>query len=158
MIRKLDLDEMAVVNDVLELQRMSYKIEAELLGFDGIPPLMDSAESLKICDEIFYGYYIEDVIAGIISYKVVQNVLDIYRLAVHPDFFRQGVAGELIDFIEGLNNEVCKAIVSTGRENLPAVKFYLKKGYRKVRDMEVSPGIFVTAFEKRLPDYTNRLL
>jgi hypothetical protein len=39
-------------------------------------------------------------------------------------------------------------IVSTGKENVPAVKLYLKKGFNKVKDREIATGIYITEFEK----------
>lgn len=69
-------------------------------------------------------------------------------MAVHPRFFRKGIAGQLIDFIESLNGDVNRIIVCTGKENLPAVTLYFKKGYSKTRDIEVSEGMYLTMFEK----------
>ena len=59
-----------------------------------------------------------------------------------------GIAGKLINFIEGLESNINKIIVSTGKENLPAVNLYLKNGYEKKNDIEISKGIYITEFEK----------
>lgn len=67
MIKKLNLKDIEIAKNVLELQMASYKIEAEIIGFHEIPPLKDTLESLMVCDEVFYGYHINDVLAGIIS-------------------------------------------------------------------------------------------
>lgn len=148
MIRKLDLSNEKTANDVYKLQTASYSIEAELIGFSDIPPLKDTAESLKHCNEIFYGYYIDDTLAGIISYKFIENIIDICRVAVHPSFFRMGIAGKLIDFAEDLETSAAGATVSTGKDNLPAVNLYLKKGFKRIRDIKVPEGIYITDFEK----------
>jgi len=150
MIRKLDFSNKNTVNNVLELQIASYKIEAELIGFYEIPPLKDTIDSLKECGEIFYGYFIEDILAGIVSYKIIEDVLDIHRVAVHPCFFKRGIAGKLVDFVEGINSGINKVVVCTGKKNIPAVSLYLKKGYKKMNDIEVSKGIYITEFEKIL--------
>lgn len=150
MIEKLDLRDMETEKRIIELQKASYVIEAELIGFYDIPPLKDTIDSLRVCDETFYGYSINGLLAGIISYKIIKNVLDIHRLAIHPDFFRMGIAGKLIDYIEKLECGISKAIVSTGNENLPAVNFYLKNGYKKKNDIEISKGINIMKFEKIL--------
>ena len=148
MIETLNLKDLETAKSVLELQIASYKIEAELIGFYEIPPLKDSIDLLKVCDEIFYGYRINGILAGIISYKVMEQVLDIHRVAIHPLFFRMGIAGKLLNFIEGLENNINKIVVSTGKENLPAVNLYLKNGYEKKNDIEISKGIYITEFEK----------
>lgn len=148
MIKKLDLKDLETAKQVLKLQTASYRVEAEITDFYEIPPLKDTIESLKECDEIFYGYYINDVLAGIISYKIIENFLDIHRVAIHPNFFRRGIAGKLVSFVEGLNSSINKIVVCTGKKNLPAVNLYFKNGYRKIKDIEVSKGFYLTQFEK----------
>ncbi len=150
MIKKLNLNDIEIANKVLELQMASYRIEAEIIGFYDIPPLKDTIESLKACDEVFYGYRVNDVLAGIVSFKIIEKVLDIHRVAVHPQFFRMGVANKLINFIEGLENNINKIAVCTGKENLPAVNLYLKNGYKKTKDIEISKDIYITEFTKVL--------
>lgn len=148
MIIKLNIKDSETAKKVLDLQFASYKIEAEIIGFDKLPPLLDTVDTLMKCDEVFYAYYMENSLAGMISYKVAQDVLDIHRVAVHPAYFKRGIAGQLVDFIESLETNVKRAEVCTGKENLPAVNLYLKKGYRKIKEIEVSRGIYITAFEK----------
>jgi ribosomal protein S18 acetylase RimI-like enzyme len=150
MIKKLNLKDKETAKRVMELQIASYKIEAGIIGFYEIPPLKDTIDSLKVCDEIFYGYLIDDVLAGIISYKITENVLDIHRVAIHPLFFRMGIAGKLVRFIEELGSNINKVVVCTGKENLPAVNLYVKNGYKKKKDIEISKGIYITEFEKIL--------
>lgn len=149
-IKKLDLKNIETAKDVLELQISSYKVEAKIINFYGIPTLKDTVDSLKTCDEIFYGYYINGDLAGIISYNIIANLLDICRVAVHPRNFRMGIAGELINFVEELEGNANKVVVCTGKENLPAVNLYIKKGYQKTRDIEISKGNYLMEFEKIL--------
>lgn len=63
-------------------------------------------DSLQGCGGIFYGYSIDDVLVGMISYKRIENSSDIYRGAVHPCFFRMGIADKLINFVEGLESDI----------------------------------------------------
>ena len=81
------------------------------------------------CDEEFYGYHIDDAIAGIMSYKIIEKVLDIYRLAIHPKYFRRGIAGKLIKFSETIDESIKKIVVYTGKKNKPAIKLYLLNGF-----------------------------
>jgi len=150
MIRLLDLNEIEIVRDILALQKASYIIEAELINFYEIPPLKDTFETIKECDEIFFGYYINESLAGIISYKISEKVLDIHRVAIHPRFFRRGVAGKLIAFIENLQRDISKIEVCTGKKNTPAINLYLKNGYKEVKDIEIGEGIYLTMFNKTL--------
>jgi hypothetical protein len=71
---------------VLELQRVSYQIEADLIGSIMIPPLRETLEELQSCGEVFHGWFKADKLLGFISHKLEKNVLDIHRVAVHPVF------------------------------------------------------------------------
>ncbi|MGE5629965.1 MAG: GNAT family N-acetyltransferase [Caulobacteraceae bacterium] len=148
MIKRLNTKDDGAVKEIVDLQQISYLIEAELIGFYDIPPLKDTIDTIKQCDEIFYGYYEGDTLAGLISYKLEEDFLDIYRVAVHPGHFRRGIAGQLIAYIEGMNKGVKRIIVSTGLKNEPAVSLYQKLGFKKVSETEVAEGVFVASFEK----------
>lgn len=150
MIKKLNLKNAEISKDVMDLQAASYKVEAELIDFYELPPLKDTVDSLQTCDEVFYGYFVDEILAGILSYKIIDNVLDIHRVAIHPRFFRMGIADKLISFIENLHCNIGRVVVCTGKKNLPAVNLYLKKGYIKNRDIEISKGIYITEFTKVL--------
>ena len=150
MIKRLDINNIETVKELLKLQIASYKIEAEIIDFYDIPPLKDTIYSLKTCNETFYGYYVDDVLAGIISYKIIKNVLDIHRVAVSPLFFRRGIAKQLISYVEEHNSNVNKVIVCTGKKNLPAINLYIKSGYKKIGDLEISTGIYLTKLEKMM--------
>ncbi len=149
MIKQLNLKDEKVLEKILNVQIASYKIEAEIIGFDEIPPLKDTINTLKQCNETFYGYFIDDILAGIVSYKIENDTLDIHRVAVHPSFFKRGIAKELINFVEKINN-IKNIIVCTGKENIPAVKLYMKNGYKKIKDIKIKEGFYLTSFEKIL--------
>lgn len=149
MIKTLDVKNTDIINDILQLQRVSYQVEAQIIGFDRIPPLMDTLSSISKCDETFLGYYLEnDLLAGIISYKLEGQVLDIHRLAVHPDFFRKGVAQKLLTHVESLKCGFTKIVVSTGLKNEPAINLYLKFGFKRIRTVKMEEGIDIVSFEK----------
>lgn len=146
MIKHIDLKDPEILEQIFQLQRASYQVEAKIIGFNGIPPLLETREQLKECSESFYGYYVNGTLAGILSYQLQEQLLDICRLAVHPDYFRKGIAGALLEQAL-LSPDYHKAIVSTGQKNLPAVLLYQKHGFQKIRDVEVITGIYLTEFE-----------
>lgn len=150
LIKKINIKCKATAKQVLELQLASYKVEAKIIGYYDIPPLRDTIESLIECDEIFYGYMINDVLAGIISYKVTESILDIHRVAIHTNFFRMGIARKLVSFVEDIEKNINKIVVCTGKENLPAINLYFKKGYQKINDIEISKDVYLSKFEKTI--------
>lgn len=153
MIDRIDLNNVARLEELLQVQKAAYLIEANLIGFYDIPPLKDTLSSLQSCNEIFYGYFIEDKLAGAISYKIPGEVLDIHRMVVNPAYFRQGIAGQLLNFLlteQAITRNIKKVIVSTGAKNEPARQLYLRFGFREVAQPEIVPGLFISQFEKIL--------
>lgn len=143
----MKVDHLAEAQAILEVQIPAYQVEAEIIGFYEIPPLKDTLESLAECKETFLGYYIQDQLAGFISYVKVGVILDICRVAVHPSYFRKGVASKLLSYL--LEQESAdKVIVSTGAKNTPAKLLYQRFGFQEVKEIEVGPGVFLTSFEK----------
>jgi hypothetical protein len=53
--RRLDLSDPGTLRRVWDLPRAAYAVEAELIGFDGIPPLRESLQELLDCGESFLG-------------------------------------------------------------------------------------------------------
>lgn len=151
MIEQIDLNDLAQLEELWQLQKAAYLIEANLIGFYDIPPLKDTLNSLQNCNEIFYGYFIDNTLTGAISYKFLGELLDIHRMVVSPAHFRQGIAGKLLNFL--LDEQVTtwnikKVIVSTGAKNEPAKQLYQRFGFREVAQPEVLPGLFISQFEK----------
>lgn len=91
MIRRLDLLVLAEAAVLLDIQRLAYTVEGDLIGFYDIPALKDTVQSLQSCNEVFYGYFREHELLGAISFTRQGNEVDICRLVVHPKSFRQGV-------------------------------------------------------------------
>jgi 8-oxo-dGTP pyrophosphatase MutT (NUDIX family)/GNAT superfamily N-acetyltransferase len=144
--RQVNLKDILECAEVLELQRKSYIIEAELIGTDEIPPLKETFDQLQDCGETFIGCYIEGRLAGAISFKIEGKVIDIHRMMVHPDFFRRGIAGKLLSQLEQF--DCSQIIVSTGAENIPAVKLYEKLGFKRQHDSVVGNGLVIAHFKK----------
>ena len=150
MIKDLDLSDESRVLEILDLQRASYAVEAELIGSSDIPPLKDTADTLRLCGETFSGFFAGGRLVGAISYKRGDGVLDIHRLVVHPDHFRKGIARALVEHVAEFAGSADRIIVSTGTKNTPAKRLYRSLGFEEIREAEVAPGLRVTFFEKRL--------
>ncbi|AKG04480.1 GNAT family N-acetyltransferase [Salimicrobium jeotgali] len=149
MIKIVDITDSEVAEEVLNIQIPSYNNEAELTDFFELPPLKDTVHSLQQCEETFFGYYLGEELCGAISVKVVNRVIDIHRLMVHPDHFRKRIATTLLRFIEeGADFEAMT--VSTGSANEPAVNFYLKHGFVKTGESKITKDFSITSFKKML--------
>ncbi|WP_223820933.1 hypothetical protein [Bacillus sp. S3] len=70
MIKKIDLHKSEIVTELYELQRASYLVEAKLINFYEIPPLKETVGEMKDCGELFLGYFLDDELAGALSYSI----------------------------------------------------------------------------------------
>ncbi|WP_456459448.1 GNAT family N-acetyltransferase [Reichenbachiella sp.] len=118
--------EMALV--IWQLFQRSYKVEADLVGTSDFPPLQRSSEAIQKSDTLFYGIWEKERLAAAIEVSFKNELLDVCSLVIDPDFFRQGLARQLLDFVEDeFNPQSCE--VETASANMPAIKLYQKHGY-----------------------------
>ncbi|MBP1157116.1 MULTISPECIES: GNAT family N-acetyltransferase [unclassified Paenibacillus] len=150
MIRAIDLADMQEVLAFLLLQQTAYRVEAERIGFDEIPPLFDSPQSLRDSGESFFGYYEGSKLHGAAACKQSPKEVVICRMMVHPDCFRRGIASKLLKHLEQFALPGMKMIVYTGTNNTPAVGLYDKHGYEPFHMQLLAPGITLTQFQKML--------
>ncbi|WLV24149.1 GNAT family N-acetyltransferase [Aciduricibacillus chroicocephali] len=148
-IKEIDISDPQVAKEVLSVQIPSYQVEAELIKSYDIPPLNDTIKSLQQSGEFFYGYYINEELCGVISLKINKGILDIHRLFVHPNHFRKGIAKLLLEYIQTHLREFETITVSTGSMNIPAINFYKKSGFTKVKEIMVDGGLSITLLEKK---------
>lgn len=148
MIKRIDITNPEKAFDVLMVQLLSYQAEAWLINYDWLPPLQDTLETLMACGETFYGCYMRGVLCGAISYKSDNRTIDIHRLMVHPDYFRKGIAQQLLCYLEQQMRDVDRLIVSTASENKPAVNFYIKNSFKKIDNKVTTDGLSLVHFSK----------
>jgi ribosomal protein S18 acetylase RimI-like enzyme len=148
LIKKIDISNRKIAEEVLNVQIPSYKVEANIIGSYDIPPLKDTVDKLQQCGESFFGYYLQGDLCGAISLKIEKEEIDIHRLIVDPKHFRKGIAQCLLDFVEKQEG-IERIKVSTGSKNTPAVSFYKKNRFQKVNEVIVNEQISLTFFEKK---------
>jgi ribosomal protein S18 acetylase RimI-like enzyme len=149
-IVEIDIADPSVAARVLALQRRSYRVEAELIGSDAIPPLRETVAELQVCGERFLGAFVDDRLAGIVSWKLDGETIDLHRLAVDVPFFRRGVGVALVRAALAKEPQANRAVVQTGATNEPAKALYRREGFSELGQREVAPGVRVALFERTL--------
>lgn len=150
MIKHIDITNPESSKVVLNIQILSYKVEAKIIDYYDIPPLKDTVQSLQQSRETFFGYFLNNELCGVISIKTDNRMVDIHRLMVHPNHFRKGIAKRLLSFVEGYFENIERIIVSTGTNNTPAVSFYLNSGFTETGEKRISKSLSLTFFKKEI--------
>ena len=146
MLRALNLSDSTITARVVAIQHAAYRIEADLMGFDGIPPLHESVLDLPLHDLDWTGTWDDGVLVGFIARRETPSECEIDRLAVHPAFHRRGHGRALVRTV--LHHD--RVSVSTGTKNVPALKLYESLGFRRVGLREIAPGVTVTELRRML--------
>lgn len=145
MTERLDLNDPATAAQVLALQHVAYAMEAELVGFDSIPPLHESLDDLRCRPLEWLGVVEDGRVVGAMAISMTGHGCDIDRLVVDPSRQRGGIGRQLVSAVL---HHAC-VTVSTGRDNTPAVRLYESLGFRRVGATEVEPGFWTVQFERR---------
>jgi GNAT superfamily N-acetyltransferase len=149
---RLDLSDASIASELLKLQRRAYRVDADLIGTDQIPPLRETLADLQACGETFLGARVDAALAGAISWRVNGETIDLHRLVVDPAHFRKGVGLALVRAALAAEPQARRAIVQTGAANEPARALYEREGFVAIDEVEPTPGLRVARFTKRLRD------
>ncbi len=140
MIKTLDNTQEHIAQEMREVFMASYSVEAELLKATDFPPLKRKLSEYMDCPSVFYGFFEETTLAGVIEIKAKPEFFHIQSLVVHPDHFRKGIGSQLI------KRAIQKApandwMVETGVDNIPAIRLYERFGFQEVLQFDTSIGI-----------------
>lgn len=135
---------------LLNLQRASYAVEAELIGDDRIPPLCQDEVDLTA----FRGHWLlawDGVdLVGAATWVERESLVEIDKVMVRPIAHRRGIGGQLVSRV--IDAAADRQIsVATGRDNAPARALYGKYGFADVGDEQVPPGIWITRMQRVSP-------
>ena len=137
----LDLADEATLDRLVQLQRASYAVEADLIGAPTLPPMRETPEQLAASGETFLGALRDGALVGTVSFKRCGATVDIHRLAVDPAAFRGGIATALLDALEARHADATHWTVGTGAGNEPALALYARRGFRVTEERIVPGGI-----------------
>jgi len=147
-IQKADISD---APEILKLQKLAYKSEAEIYNDFTIPPLTQTLKEVqkKFKDHIF----LKAVEKGRIVGSVRANVLDqetvyIGRLIVHPDYQNLGIGTKLMDKIEAIFSDFSRFELIAGHRSKINISMYQKRGYRTYKKEKFTDNLYILYMEK----------
>ncbi|MEU8617274.1 GNAT family N-acetyltransferase [Streptomyces sp. NPDC048623] len=146
LIRELDLSDTATAAAVHEVGRRAYAVEADLIGFDGIPALHESLPDMQARPLRWLATMTSDGrVAAFVAWQTHAGtdprVTVIDRVCVDPVWFRRGLASRLLNHLLTEVVDSGEVRVSTGADNRPAVTLYQRLGFSRAADYEPVPGL-----------------
>ncbi|MEU9146978.1 GNAT family N-acetyltransferase [Streptomyces sp. NPDC048349] len=146
-IRPLDLSDDDTAAGVHRVGLAAYAVEAELIGFGGIPALGESLEQMRGRALHWVGAVSGGgEIAGFLAWEEQAGGVGIDRLCVDPARFRRGIASRLLRHALTELFPGRPVTVTTGAANSPAVALYTRTGFTRGPDFSPAPGLVMASF------------
>ncbi len=145
MIRAIDPTNEVTARRIVEIQRSAYAVEAELIGFTGIPQLDETVEHVRGLAHLNWnGAFKGPLLVGLIAWERTDTGIEIDRLAVDPASRRRGHGRQLVRSVPTDRT----VIVSTGAANAPAVGLYASEGFEQTGSVEIAPGVQLARLQR----------
>ncbi|MFE4427146.1 hypothetical protein ACFY5J_11350 [Peribacillus butanolivorans] len=74
MIKKIQVLDSNYGQQLFMLQKKAYQIEADIIEFTDIPPLLETYDQFINCNETFIGFFKADTLAGAIGFIHTKDV------------------------------------------------------------------------------------
>ena len=138
--------------EILNLQKLAYKSEAELYNDFTIPPLIQTIEEIKeeFSYKIILKYIIENKIVGSVRAYKQNNNCFIGRVIVHPVYQNQGIGKKLMNAIERKFSGVNRFELFTGYRSEKNLYLYKKLGYKIFKTEILNDKVKLRFLEKIL--------
>jgi ribosomal protein S18 acetylase RimI-like enzyme len=137
--------------EILALQRLAYRSEADLNGDDEIPPLTQTIEQLV--EEFGARLVLRATeggrIVGSVRAQRKGDTCHVGRLIVHPDHQGRGLGTRLMAEVEARFPEADRFELFTGSRSARNLRLYERLGYVPFRGEVVSPTLTLVYLEKR---------
>ena len=145
--------EKATVSDaeeLLALQKLAYRSEAEIYNDFSIPPMVQTLENMEedFKNQFFLKAVMDGRILGSVRAYSKEGTCYIGRLVVHPDFQNRGIGTRLMNEIEKIFNGCKRFELFTGDKSEKNLQLYQKRGYLIFKTAKITEQTNVVFLEK----------
>jgi ribosomal protein S18 acetylase RimI-like enzyme len=123
------------LKEILALQRLAFQSEAQRYNDYTLPPLTQTLEAMRADLEkmVFLKASVDGRIVGSARAYLDGDTCYVGRVVVHPDFWRRGIAAQLMDAIESHFDQAGRFELFTGHASTPALELYRRRGYTEFK-------------------------
>jgi len=138
--------------EILILQKLAYRSEAEIYNDFNIPPLVQTLESIEkdFENQYFLKTVMNGKIIGSVRAYTKEGTCYIGRLIVHPDFQNRGIGTDLMNEIERIFNTCRRFELFTGDKSERNLYLYQKLGYKIFKKAKITDQTMVVYLEKKI--------
>jgi ribosomal protein S18 acetylase RimI-like enzyme len=138
--------------EILVLQKLAYRSEAEIYNDFNIPPLVQALESIEkdFENQYFLKAVMDGKIIGSVRAYTKEGTCYIGRLIVHPDFQNRGIGTDLMNEIERIFNTCRRFELFTGDKSERNLHLYQKLGYKIFKKAKITDQTMVVYLEKKI--------
>jgi ribosomal protein S18 acetylase RimI-like enzyme len=135
---------------ILKLQRLSYRTEAALYDDWTLPPLTQTLRELleQFDDHTILAARLGDEVVGSVRARLRDGTCHVGRLVVHPRLQRRGLGTCLMREIEASFPDARRYALFTGHLSEGNLRLYRRLGYEEFREEEISPSLRLVYLEK----------
>jgi GNAT superfamily N-acetyltransferase len=147
--------ERAVIQDapeILALQKLAYRSEAEIHNDFSIQPLTQTLDDLKAefqSHDVFKVMHGKDLV-GSVRTLVEGDTCYVGKLTVHPAHQNQGIGYTLMSYIESHTAMVRRFELFTGHLSVKNLYLYEKLGYREYKREKINDRLTLIFLEKQV--------
>jgi N-acetylglutamate synthase-like GNAT family acetyltransferase len=136
--------------EILELQKLAYVSEAEILSDFTIPPLHQSINEIltEFDHQIFLKVERENRIIGSARCFLKEGTCHIGKLIVHPDYQNRGIGTRLLFAAEKQFPDADRYELFTSRLSEKNLHIYEKNGYIRFKTKIISDKLTLVFLEK----------
>jgi len=136
--------------EILALQKLAYRSEAEIYNDFSIQPLTQTMEEIgaEFGRMLFLKALDGGRIVGSVRAREEQGTCFVGKLIVHPEFQNRGLGTKLMHEIEGRFGGARRFELFTGHRSERNLHLYRGLGYRVFRERKVSGALTLLFLEK----------
>ena len=138
--------------EILALQKLAYRSEAETYNDFQIPPLAQTLRELRedFKRQVFLKAVAENRLVGSVRAFEKDGTAFVGRLIVHPDFQNRGLGTALMWRIEAEFKSARRLELFTGHKSEKNIRLYHRLGYSIFREQKVNDSLTMVYMEKLL--------
>lgn len=146
----------AIISDaeeILRLQRLAYRSEAEIYGDFAIEPLVQSLDEVReqFRTHTFLKAADGERIVGSVRGYFKEGTCQIGKLMVDPAYRNRGIGKRLMAEIESHFGQCARYELFTGDKSANNLRLYDKLGYRRYKTAAVHSNLQLIYMEKENP-------